>query len=50
MKTLQPGVTEAQTLNDDVEVGCDVCIIGSGPGGAVTAAVLVNASELFAAT
>lgn len=42
MKTLPPGVTEAQTLTGDVEVGCDVCIIGSGPGGAVTAAVLAK--------
>jgi choline dehydrogenase-like flavoprotein len=43
MKTLPPGVTEAQTLTADVDVGCDVCIVGSGPGGAVTAATLAAA-------
>jgi choline dehydrogenase-like flavoprotein len=43
MKTLPPGVTEGQTLTGDLEVGCDVCIIGSGPGGAVAADVLTKA-------
>lgn len=43
MKTLLPGVTEGQTVTSDLELGCDVCIIGSGPGGAVTADVLAKA-------
>jgi choline dehydrogenase-like flavoprotein len=43
MKSLLPGITEAQTLTADVEVGCDVAIVGSGPGGAVTAATLAAA-------
>lgn len=45
MKTLLPGVTEAQTLTADLEVGCDVVIIGSGPGGAVAASVLSAAGK-----
>ncbi|MBM4280595.1 MAG: FAD-binding protein [Deltaproteobacteria bacterium] len=43
MTTLPPGITEAQTLTADVEVGCDVAIVGSGPGGAVVAATLARA-------
>ena len=43
MKTLAPGVLEGQTVTGDLEIGCDVCIIGSGPGGAVTAELLAKA-------
>ena len=43
MKTLPAGITEGQTLTADLEVGCDVCIIGSGPGGAMAAEVLSKA-------
>jgi choline dehydrogenase-like flavoprotein len=43
MKALPAGVTEAQTLKEDLEVGCDVVVIGSGPGGAVTAWRLAQA-------
>lgn len=43
MSALPPGVTEGQTLTSDAELGCDVCIIGSGPGGAVAADVLSKA-------
>jgi choline dehydrogenase-like flavoprotein len=41
--TLAAGVLEGQTVDKDIEVGCDVCIIGSGPGGAVAAATLAQA-------
>lgn len=39
----QPGVVEGQTLTQDAIVEADVCIVGSGAGGAVTAARLVKA-------
>ncbi len=37
-----PGVLEGQTATADVELACDVVIVGSGPGGAVTAATLAK--------
>lgn len=43
MRTLPAGITEGQTLTADLEVGCDVCIIGSGPGGAMAAEILAKA-------
>ncbi len=43
MKTLPAGVLEGQTVTADLDVGCDVCIIGSGPGGAVAAHTLALA-------
>jgi choline dehydrogenase-like flavoprotein len=43
VKTLSAGVHEGQTVQQDLEVGCDVCIVGSGPGGAVTAYTLASA-------
>jgi choline dehydrogenase-like flavoprotein len=38
-----PGVVEGQTLTGDATVDADVCVIGSGAGGAVTAARLAQA-------
>lgn len=43
MKTLPAGITEGQTLTTDLEIGCDLAIIGSGAGGAVMAAVAAQA-------
>ncbi len=43
ISALPAGVTEAQTLQDDVDAAVDVVIIGSGPGGAVTAWQLAKA-------
>ncbi|MCA9491446.1 MAG: GMC family oxidoreductase, partial [Myxococcales bacterium] len=37
------GVTEGQTLTGHHELSADVCIIGSGAGGAVTAALMAQA-------
>lgn len=42
-RELSPGVVEGQTLERDLEVTADVCIVGSGAGGAVTAAILQEA-------
>lgn len=39
----RPGVVEGQTLTADGSVEADVCVIGSGAGGAVTAARLAKA-------
>ena len=39
----KPGVVEGQTLDGDLKTDADVCIVGSGAGGAVTAAVLAEA-------
>lgn len=40
MTELNPGVLEGQTLEQDVELSADVCIVGSGAGGAVAAEAL----------
>lgn len=37
MSTFKPGVVEGQTLEGETEVQADVCIVGSGAGGAVAA-------------
>jgi choline dehydrogenase-like flavoprotein len=39
----KPGIVEGQTLQADLNVSADVCIIGSGAGGAVTADRLARA-------
>ncbi|MCK6547670.1 GMC family oxidoreductase [Myxococcota bacterium] len=39
------GVVEGQTLERDVEAEADVCVIGSGAGGAVAAALLARAGR-----
>lgn len=39
---LPAGVLEGQTVDRDLDVECDVCIVGSGPGGAVAAATLAR--------
>ncbi len=40
-----PGVIEGQTLKGDLEVSVDVCIIGSGPGGASAALAFAAAGK-----
>lgn len=39
----KPGVLEGQTIASDLELQADVCIVGSGPGGAVAASTLARA-------
>ena len=43
MTTLVPGVLEGQTVQGDLTLSADVCVVGSGAGGAVTAARLAEA-------
>ncbi len=45
MTELLPGVLEGQTVSGALELSADVCIIGSGAGGAVTAAILARAGK-----
>lgn len=42
---ISPGVIEGQTLRGDLSVSVDVCVIGSGPGGASAASVLSAAGQ-----
>lgn len=42
-REFRPGVVEGQTLTGEQEVSADVCVIGSGAGGAVAAAHLQQA-------
>jgi choline dehydrogenase-like flavoprotein len=41
----RPGLVEGQTVDRDQELSADVCIIGSGAGGAVTASILQRAGK-----
>ena len=43
MTSLEPGIIEGQTLRQDQTLSADVCIIGSGAGGAVVASQLAHA-------
>lgn len=43
MKTLAAGITEGQTLSADLEIGCDLAVVGSGAGGAVMALTAAQA-------